>query len=789
MRKFLTIVIIFIFGLLLPACSKSKSTFLSKTSGHDSLSERELLNIPFFTETIEGIEFLGIMDSTLVFKKISDQSLHIYKGPSEDQEIFPNLDFGSIRCFQVPSGLLLTDAGARAPYQITKEKKSFQNKLLPPFPAEISNARITFIEKNGVLYLGASVRGNFILYSLIKNSSAQKRWKELTRTDIHSDGKYLISLQSNGMDDCLYVFVEKVGVFYYNLRLGSWIRKNVDTRAVEQSCSAFGRGAAHIVFPDNNGYSIHLFNTITDTFYELETTPAEGILKNVQVVDNQVLTTYYRESTQSIQIRLLTVEKVKNGFSHTDIIVLILYFGALVFIGYYFSKRQKNADDYFRGGHRIPWWAAGLSLFGTSLSAITFMAIPAKAFATNWSYMLFNSGILMVAPIIMFVFIPFFRKLNITTAYEYLEARFNALIRVICSLAFIVFQIGRMGVILLLPSIAINVVTGFDIFLCIALMGVFSIVYTRMGGIEAVVWTDALQVVILLGGALFAIFHIVGKIPGGWSETISVAYSSGKMSLGSPVFNLSDSTVWTVLIATFFTNLTTYGTDQSMVQRYLTTSSQKAARKSVMTNALLTIPATLIFFLIGTVLFVYYKNNPSHVTPTLDSNDAIFPWYIYTKLPVGMVGLLIAGIFAAAMSTLSGSMNSVATAYVVDIRPKLFRNKPAGDLKVARRATLISGALSLCFAFFMATWNINSLWDEFNKLLGLILGSMGGLFLLGMVTKKANAHGALIGMIVSIAVQLVVANYTPVHLLLYTSIGFITCFVVGYLASYFFKNK
>lgn len=293
MRKFLTIVIIFIFGLLLPACSKSKSTFLSKTSGHDSLSERELLNIPFFTETIEGIEFLGIMDSTLVFKKISDQSLHIYKGPSEDQEIFPNLDFGSIRCFQVPSGLLLTDAGARAPYQITKEKKSFQNKLLPPFPAEISNARITFIEKNGVLYLGASVRGNFILYSLIKNSSAQKRWKELTRTDIHSDGKYLISFQSNGMDDCLYVFVEKVGVFYYNLRLGSWIRKNVDTRAVEQSCSAFGRGAAHIVFPDNNGYSIHLFNTITDTFYELETTPAEGILKNVQVVDNQVLTTYY----------------------------------------------------------------------------------------------------------------------------------------------------------------------------------------------------------------------------------------------------------------------------------------------------------------------------------------------------------------------------------------------------------------------------------------------------------------------------------------------------------------
>jgi Na+/proline symporter len=244
-----------------------------------------------------------------------------------------------------------------------------------------------------------------------------------------------------------------------------------------------------------------------------------------------------------------------------------------------------------------------------------------------------------------------------------------------------------------------------------------------------------------------------------------------------------------VLIATFFTNLTTYGTDQSMVQRYLTTASPKAARKSVMTNAILTIPATLIFFLIGTLLFVYYKTNPAQNTLTLDSNDAIFPWYIYTQLPVGMVGLLIAGIFAAAMSTLSGSMNSVATAYVMDIRPKLFKIKSVADLKVARRATLIAGALSLLFAFFMATWNINSLWDEFNRLLGLILGSMGGLFLLGMVTKKANAPGALIGIVVSVAVQLIVANYTPVHLLLYTTVGFITCFAIGYLASYFFKTN
>lgn len=510
---------------------------------------------------------------------------------------------------------------------------------------------------------------------------------------------------------------------------------------------------------------------------------------NGNLIYNVITSTLVKESA--------ITDHSKEGFSWADIIVIILYFAALLCIGVFFSKRQKNANDYFKGGERIPWWAAGLSLFGTALSAITFMAIPAKAFSTDWSYMLFNVGIVLVAPVIMFIFIPFFRKLDITTAYQYLEIRFNSLIRVICSLAFIIFQVGRMGVVLFLPAIAINIVTGFNIFLCIALMGVFSILYTRMGGIEAVVWTDALQVVILLGGAIFAIFHIVAQIPGGWSETMTIAIDCSKLNLGDCSFDFTNPTVWTVLIATCFTNLTMYGTDQSMVQRYLTTSSKKAAQKSVLTNALLTIPATIIFFFIGTVLFVFYKTYPTELSPAMENVDAVFPYYIYTKLPKGLIGLLISGIFAAAMSTLSGSMNSAATAFEVDIRPKLFPKSVMAtgaddkrwELKRAKRTTMIIGVLSLLFAFLMATWDINSLWDEFNTILGLILGSMGGLFFLGMVTKRANAKGALIGMVVSIIVQALVARYTPVYLLLYTTVGFVTCFVVGYVASLFFPTK
>ena len=510
---------------------------------------------------------------------------------------------------------------------------------------------------------------------------------------------------------------------------------------------------------------------------------------NGNLIYNVITSTLVKESA--------ITDHSKEGFSWADIIVIILYFAALLCIGVFFSKRQKNANDYFKGGERIPWWAAGLSLFGTALSAITFMAIPAKAFSTDWSYMLFNVGIVLVAPVIMFIFIPFFRKLDITTAYQYLEIRFNSLIRVICSLAFIIFQVGRMGVVLFLPAIAINIVTGFNIFLCIALMGVFSILYTRMGGIEAVVWTDALQVGILLGGAIFAIFHIVAQIPGGWSETMTIAIDCSKLNLGDCSFDFTNPTVWTVLIATCFTNLTMYGTDQSMVQRYLTTSSKKAAQKSVLTNALLTIPATIIFFFIGTVLFVFYKTYPTELSPAMENVDAVFPYYIYTKLPKGLIGLLISGIFAAAMSTLSGSMNSAATAFEVDIRPKLFPKSVMAtgaddkrwELKRAKKTTMIIGVLSLLFAFLMATWDINSLWDEFNTILGLILGSMGGLFFLGMVTKRASAKGALIGMVVSIIVQALVARYTPVYLLLYTTVGFVTCFVVGYVASLFFPTK
>ncbi len=232
-----------------------------------------------------------------------------------------------------------------------------------------------------------------------------------------------------------------------------------------------------------------------------------------------------------------------------------------------------------------------------------------------------------------------------------------------------------------------------------------------------------------------------------------------------------------------FANLTTYGTDQTIVQRYLTTPTRKDAARSVVTNAVLTIPATLIFFFTGTALYVFFKKNPLMVSPVITDPDAIFPWFIFTHMPPGVSGLLIAGIFAAAMSTLSSSMNSSATAYMVDIHYRFGLSKDAAGLKMPRLATLVIGLAGIAFGMMMATWEIKSLWDEFQRILGLVLGGLGGLFLLGLLTRRANGPGAIIGILGSILVQLIISHGQYIHLLLYAGSGFVSCFLIGYISS------
>ncbi len=803
----LTHIILSFAGLCMVNCQNHSPIDTQDTEKIAWSSERELL---YETDRINGTSWMDIEGKFVCIDDYSDDSFHS-----------ATLPYASVcgTTIQMPSGILYVGGRDSSEchkdvYKIVPSDKDFHviSEKYPSLPQPISEASGTMLG-NKVYVIGGET--NHYLRELTNTvfaldiSNELKGWELRPSLPGHVRKNAICIVQNNGVSPCIYVIGGESSTpqdscriltdgYVYNPQLNKW--DSLSTSFPSHIHAAIACGANHILLfqhvkketSETDFYRLWRYHTITGTLIPYSEVPCPGQIAFAKSDGTSLSIIYKHEHSSNASFYLLQgkIMPIEKRLGIINVIVIIGYFTILSGIGVYFSRRQKNTNDYFKGGGRIPWWAAGLSLFGTALSAITFMAIPSKAYASNWSYMLFNVGIVFVAPIIVYLFIPYFRKQNLTTAYEYLEIRFCSLIRTICSLTFILFQIGRMGIVLFLPSIALNVVTGVNIFICIFIMGICSIIYTMIGGIEAVVWTDAIQVIILLGGAIFAVMYITQSLPNGFNDVFTIATDNGKFDMGSMHFNLNDTTMWTVIIAAFFTHLTTYGTDQSMVQRYLTTTSIQAARKSVWTNALLTIPATLLFFFIGTALYAYYKVYPEELSISIPNGDAIFPWYIFTRLPVGITGLLISGIFAAAMSTLSGSMNSAATAFMIDIFPYFQRRKPhQNGLKVARISTCIAGLISLLFAVMMATWNIASLWDEFNKILGLVLGSLGGLFMLGMMTKRANSAGALIGMIASVLTQLYITHFTHVHLLLYTASGFISCFVIGYLASLPFEDN
>jgi len=467
--------------------------------------------------------------------------------------------------------------------------------------------------------------------------------------------------------------------------------------------------------------------------------------------------------------------------------VLAIYLAALMAMGVYFSRREKSTEDFFLGGRRIPWWAAGLSIYGTQLSAITFMAIPAIAYADNMVRLIGNWTIFVVAPLVVFCYLPFFRRLNVATAYEYLEHRFNVAVRLFASTAFILLQLGRMGIVLYLPAIALSGVTGINVYLCIGLMGVLCTIYTVLGGIEAVIWTDVLQVIVLLCGAVMCL-GVIGYQVGGFDRILTIAAEHGKTTVFQWGWSASHTTVWVMVVGNLVLSLIPYTTDQTVVQRYLTTRNEKEAAKSIWTNAILCVPTGFLFFFLGAALFVFYKLNPAWIEP--GANDQILPVFIVQQLPAGLAGLVIAGVFAAAMSSLDSSMNSIAAAYVTDFHRR-FKPEVSDHscLVLARWLTVLIGVVGTGSAALIASCGIRSLFDHFNMLLGLCGGGLAGIFILAVFTRRATARGVLIGAIVGAASPLVVKYTTSINPFLYGAIGVGACVLVGYTCSLWLPDR
>ncbi len=493
-----------------------------------------------------------------------------------------------------------------------------------------------------------------------------------------------------------------------------------------------------------------------------------------------------RPGVRSPAVRSLQLISNPPSFHWLNASVLTLYLGITLAAGFYWAKRNKNTDDYFRGGQKIPWWVAGLSIYATMLSSLTYMGVPAKAYATNWEYLLGYPFIFIASAMVVKWILPFFRSINATSAYEYLEIRFNKTIRRLGSALFIFFQIGRMAVVLYLSALALNVMTPMSVTQCILLMGGLSLVYSAIGGVEAVAWTDAIQSIVLLIGAFLSVGWILVHVDGGLGEVWSVAVADQKTEWlrwewGSGSW--SAGVFWVIALGGLAQNMVSYSSDQAVVQRYMTTPDEKRAARSIWTNACMALPTGLLFFFLGACLYVFYKSHPAALDPTFKT-DAVLPLFIARELPIGISGLVIAGVFAAAQSTISTSMNSIATAVITDfVRP--FRSAWSDQqlLKAARNVTILAGALGISLGILFGLGNIQSALDQFFAILGLFGGPLGGVFLLGMSSKKANSSGALTGMLIGAIATYCAQNYSTIHVYLHAFIGLGVCMIVGRIVS------
>ncbi|MBN1125562.1 MAG: sodium/solute symporter [Sedimentisphaerales bacterium] len=541
------------------------------------------------------------------------------------------------------------------------------------------------------------------------------------------------------------------------------------------------------------------YNTITDTWFSAGKIPANhvtsvAIQRESGASGQEILipSGEIRPRKRSAAVWRITPQIGQTRFGFLNSLILLGYLAVLLAIGFYFSFRNRNTDDYFRGGQRIHWFVAGMSVFATMLSSITFLAIPAKAYATNWEFFLVNMMAVVVAPFVIVFFLPFFRRIDATSAYEYLEKRFNRASRLFAGASFLLFQIGRMAIVMYLPALALSTILPLSEVQCILIMGVLSLIYCTLGGLRAVVWTDTIQTFILLGGAVMSLILIVGRIEGGFAAIVETAADHGKLRMVRwdwTTASFATSALWVVVLGGIAQSLVPYSSDMAIVQRYMSVSDERRARKAIWTNAITVVPASILFFGLGTSLYVFYRNHPEQLNP-FHKTDAIFPLFIANELPSGLSGLVVAGIFAAAQSTVSTSMNSSSTAFMTDFVSSFVPALGEQDrLRLARLVTLLFGSFGVSLALLFAYSDIKSLWDQFMTILGLLGGSMCGLFCLGIFTRRAHGTGAILGAITGTVVLYLVQRFTKVHFLLYAVIGIGACFMAGYVLSLLIPSR
>jgi SSS family solute:Na+ symporter len=510
-----------------------------------------------------------------------------------------------------------------------------------------------------------------------------------------------------------------------------------------------------------------------------------------------------------------------------DIVIILIYLVAMVIIGLYFSRKNKSSDQFTRASGKIPGWAIGLSIYATFLSSNTFLGVPGKAFGGNWNAFVFSISMPLAAWVASKYFVPFYRSTGEISAYTHLEKRFGPWARTYAVVCFLLTQFARMGTIFFGIALSLQALTGFSMSSIMIVIGVCIIIYTVLGGMEAVIWTEVVQGIIKTLGALLILFLVIKEIPGGFSQVLDIATKDNKMSLGSFSPNFTESTFWVILFYGFFINLNNFGMDQNYIQRYHTATSAKAAGKSVWLCVAMYVPASLLFFIIGAALYAFYQVNPDLIDPVrlkvaaerlgsaatsqqitelatsfgpADYGDKVLPFFMVTKVPTGLVGLIVSALLSAAMSTISSNMNASATVFTMDIYKKYFKPNVTDkqQLLSLHIATVVFGLIGLGTGLAMI--GAKSLLDIWWELSGIFAGGMLGLFLLGLISRRAKNAEALTATIIGIVVILwmtfsdrISGEYSflrnPLHKNMVIVVGTLTIFLAGLLLTRFRTSK
>jgi transporter, SSS family len=460
-----------------------------------------------------------------------------------------------------------------------------------------------------------------------------------------------------------------------------------------------------------------------------------------------------------------------------DIAVIVAYLAAMVLVGVWFSRKNKSADQFTKASGLIPGWAIGLSIYATFLSSNTFLGVPGKAFGSNWNAFVFSISMPLAAWVAVKYFVPFYRATGEVSAYTNLEKRFGPWARSYAVVCFLLTQLARMGSIFFGIALSLQALTGYSMEMIMLITGICIIIYTVMGGIEAVIWTEVVQGVIKTLGAVLIVYLVVIGMPGGISKIVEIGQADHKFSLGTLTLDFTSSSFWVILLYGFFINLNNFGMDQNYVQRYHTAMSAKEAGKSVWLCVWIYVPASLLFFVIGTCLYAYYQVNPELIEPvklqaaaerlapsaspteianlaaTLkpeDYGDKVMPHFMVTQIPVGLVGLIVSAILSAAMSTISSGMNASATVFSEDIYKRYVNPElgSKGQLRLLYIGTAVFGLLGMLTGVAMI--GIKSVLDVWWQLSGIFAGGMLGLFLLGIISKKAGNSDAIIAVIAGV---------------------------------------